>query len=312
MRPSFAHARHTLRYVFLRRSTQTAISAIGAIVALAYPLAAHAEDQIASLLWLIPLALVAELYFNLIGIYPWLFGGMAIAFLWHAATGRDLIPFLFDTHTQDGLFGGRTWGFNLHRTLAWLTGFATIFIVFFTMLANPKFLSRSEYSLPGEPAKVVANTSIAPVAPPQPPAPPAHPLGQKKWPTKAGYLTTNMDHEDGLARFRVYNEARPVPVYVKLCRVVQNECVLQRQLYLPPYSSLLVDNLVDGNYELYFIENHPPQFSTGKSAPIRINGGRAHEFDWAIPAAGTINETPLLRGFTDATRERFDAVKYGF
>ena len=280
-------------------------AAIAAVLALLFPLAAHAEESLASLLWILPAAMAMELYFNLLAIYPWLFGAMVISFFWRTFTGRDLIPFLFDTDTRDGIFGGRTWGFNLHRTLAVATGFSTMVLVLGVMLINPKFLSNPDL-LRGKPAAAAVQP---PPPPPAPPVPPLHPAPNGVWPSVADYLVPHIDREKGLARFRVYNTEKLVAAYVKLCRAFEEQCILQRQFYLPPQTSLLVDNLVDGNYRLVFLENHPPNFATGQSAIIRVHAGRAHAFDWTLPAVVPTDPPGKEFGFGAATRAAFDAVK---
>jgi hypothetical protein len=139
----------------IRRARFSMLHCLAALLAL-FPIVAHAEESLASLLWVLPVMAAAELYFNLLAIYPWLFSGMVIAFFWYSFTGRDLIPFLFDTDTRDGIFGGRDWGFNLHRTLAWATGFSTMYIVLGTVLINPTFMKNLELpQRPGSAASVV-------------------------------------------------------------------------------------------------------------------------------------------------------------
>jgi hypothetical protein len=98
-------------------------------------------------------------------------------------------------------------------------------------------------------------------------------------------------------------------VYVKLCRAIDDQCILQRSFYLPPGTALFVDKLVDGNYRLVFAENRAPAFATGQSATIRINAGRAHELNWVIPAVAPVSAPLLVSGFGAATREMFDAVR---
>lgn len=258
----------------------------------------------ANLLWILPMALALEIYFRLVAIYPWLFGALVVAFLWHAATGRDLIPGLFDTDQRDGIFGGRRFGFNLHRALAWAAGACTLYIVYGTVMLDPKYLQ-----IPKRPGTAGVPAATRESAPPAPPAAPAHPAPNGQWPAVAAYLVPPADREAGQARIRVSNDASPAPVFIKLCLVVQETCVPQRQLYLPPQTSLLIDNLVDGNYRLLYIENQPPQFATGQSAVIRVNAGRAHTFTWQIPAATLAGEPGQDGGFAAVERTVFDAVR---
>lgn len=293
-----------------RRSRYRRVIAAAALACLVLPVTAYAEEALASLLWLVPMAIAQELYFRLVSITPWLFGAMAISIFWHAFTGRDLIPFLFDTDTRSGIFGGRRFGFNLHRALAWATGFCTLYIALASMMMDPKHLRI--HARPAEEERAVAGTSpvpVLPTVPPAPPTPPSHPAPRGTWPAVATYLVPNIDRESGQARIRVDNGERPAPVYVKLCRVVQDDCMLQRQFYLPVQTSLLLDHLVDGNYRLFFIDNLPPQFATGVSAVIRVSAGRAHEFTWAIPAVAPVGKPDLQGGFAVTTRAAFDAVK---
>ena len=301
------------------------LSAVVGALALTLATPARAEESLANLIWILPMAFAAELYFNLRQAYPWLLGGTLISFCWYAVFKFDLIPFLFDTESRDGLLGGRDWGFNLHRTLAWITGFATIYIVFGSFLISPKLMADigltnkpqsastlASKALPTGAAGKLSTPAVPPGAPPA--APPLHPAGSSAWPTTAAYLTPHFEREVVTHAMWVHNDKNPAPIYIKLCRDVrdastnQSTCYVQRRFYLPPKSSLFINDLSQKPYRLYYIENLGPTFATGMSKVIRFDEGETN-INVYLPEVTPTNTLSGQDKFGGLTRERFDAAR---